>query len=405
MSKNGFYIDSIKNESNKTIVEWHYNGKLQIKISEPLWITPNCRNVHEAHSFILSVFLPIASAVGEAVVFQEPISSSVVDFWTKKFVHLSEFFLEPLKVDIFPQEKSIISYENLNKKALLMGGGSDSCSSLIRMIEMGEKPVLARIVEDGIEDGVFKPDEFCLARSYLKNISEKFGLEIASSTTNATRILTSLFNPIREKLNCENFWLIRMSNRNRNSLIVLSYLFFGFIYFFSALASLPENISSISMGSSLDDCAEWFGMGFNYNNTLSYLGLSLESFIWPSKISQYDYIHRNAPEIFNWQKTCPTRPKNDTQWCGICHQCQVSYVMFVACGHKPPFPKVSSISDKCCSLREQDIRKIMNAYIHYMKGQDKDQTIIEDIQEALLNVRDQVDKRALLEIFNTKKIK
>jgi len=41
MNKNGFYIDSIKNESNKTIVEWHYNGKLPVQISEPLWITPN----------------------------------------------------------------------------------------------------------------------------------------------------------------------------------------------------------------------------------------------------------------------------------------------------------------------------------------------------------------------------
>ena len=401
MDKIGFHIDSIKNELGKTSVEWHYDGSMPIiDVSETLWITPCCRNINETHSFILSVFLPIASPVGESVIFNEPVSSDVIDFWKQKFKHLSVFFISPLKVDIFPEmdKGELFSYKNATRRALFAGGGVDSLSTLARMLKNGEKPIMVRIIEDGIEDGEKNyQNTDRLAHSYLHDMSERFDLEIVFSTTNATRILTSLFKYIVGKLDPESFPLIRMPNRRSNSLIVLSYLSFGFVYFFSALSSLPKDIRSIVMGSSIDDCGEWFGMGFNYNNTYNYFGLYLESFIWPSKVSQYNYIYTQFPEFFKWQKTCPNPHK---QWCGTCHQCQTSYIMYIACGSPPPFKKDNGAFG---SLREQDIRKIMNAYIYYIENGGKDDAIIIDIKDSLFRARDLIKKRAMQKLFKLKK--
>jgi hypothetical protein len=146
--------------------------------------------------------------------------------------------------------------------------------------------------------------------------------------------------------------------------------------FFSALAVLPKSIGRIVMGSSLEDRSEWFGIGFNYENDLPYIGLKLDTMPWETKVAQYAYLYDKWPEFVKYQKTC-VNP--DIHWCGQCFACNIARCMQLAIGYEDPI-KTNII--KC--FDRAGITMIKSAFDYY-KGDNEE--IISELKRRMFRVR------------------
>jgi len=345
-------IISIITSNNRTTVDWVIEDKIGIE-PQPFWIEPGCRNEIEAQSWALSTLLPIAAALNISIDLPYPIPANVLNFWNLKLGYISKFFIDGLQVNVNPVGGECGSNEySPEKLALLMGGGSDSLSTLGKMIDVGEKPTLLRITEVGY----FDCDPLGVGYRYLDELSDYYNLKLKHVATNAHKVQAMLRPFVTKYIDTSVIDPLVASVASRS---VVNYLFAGFQYFFTSLSALPEDAGTIILSSSKDDVSEWAGMGFNWDNSLPFLGIGLETRPWENKIEQYIYLKNEHPEMLKWQKSCPSPNR---QWCGNCWQCQMSRINMLAARFDCP---IEATMNKVRSSTSPFVRKVERAIQYY----------------------------------------
>jgi len=369
-----FIVKSIVNTDMKCIVNWSYQGKLNLR-SQPIYVSPGFKDKEDAANFALSFMVPVSVIYGDIIKLPYSISKSSYNFWKAKINSISSFYKQIYPINIIPVENRLVENHSGKDCALFWGGGIDSCSALVKLISEGKNPHLIRFHRIGkdLVDG--------LNFQYMKSIANHFDLKYTIIKQNFISYLKYLTRVVDKYIIRDNlyfFWEYPpfCEDRNHRKDVLFGFIWQGFHFFFASLGLVAGQINQLYMGGSTDDSMEAYCFGFNMGDNIGYRGINFDSYISGNKAEQFDLLYNRYPIMAKWIKSCPNEK---VQWCKRCEKCCEASLGQLAVGVQNPI----SIQKFKIKFYPYTIGLMLNMLAFYRKNQKRQPEIEEKLILAI----------------------